>query len=172
MMFSSAVNGGQTTMEIAMRHPEVVRKIILASTFYKRDGAYPWLWDGLKTATLKDMPQPLQDAYLKVTPDSNGLLTMFTKDRQRMLDFKDWKTEDIHSINAPAFIIIADQDVVRPEHAVEMYRLLPHARLSILPGLHGGYLGEITTGMEHSNIPELTVTMIEEFLNAPMPERN
>ena len=37
-----------------------------------------------------------------------------------MVEFKGWKVEDIRSINAPALIIIGDNDVVRPEHAVEM----------------------------------------------------
>ena len=64
-----------------------------------------------------------------------------------MFEFKDWKVEDIRSINAPALIIIGHHDVVRPEHAVEMFRLLSHARLSILPGLHGAYIGEVTSGM-------------------------
>ena len=123
-------------------------------------------------ATLKDMPQPLKDAYNKVAPDSNDLIKMFEKDKNRMLEFKDWKEEDIHSINAPVLIIAGDEDMVRPEHAVEMFRLLPHAQLSILPGGHGAYIGEVTTGMEDSKIPDLTVSMIEEFLNEPMPKKN
>lgn len=48
---------------------------------------------------------------------------MFNKDVQRMRTFRDWREEDIKSIQAPALIVIGDQDVVRPEHAVEMYRL-------------------------------------------------
>jgi hypothetical protein len=62
--------------------------------------------------------------------------------------------------------------VVRPEHAVEMFRLLPHARLSILPGIHGAYIGEVTTGMKHSKVPDLAVSLIEEFLNEPMSKKN
>ena len=89
------------------------------------------------------MPQQLKDAYTKVAPDPNNLSKMYEKDKKRMLEFEDWKAEDIHSINAPALIIIGDKDVVRPEHAVEMFRLLPHARLSILPGTHGAYIGEV-----------------------------
>ncbi len=117
------------------------------------------------------MPQLLKDAYKKVAPDSNNLSKMFEKDKKRMVEFKDWKVEDIHSINAPALIIIGD-DVVRPEHAVEMFRLLPHARLSILPGLHGACIGEVTSGMEYSKIPDLAVSIIEEFLNEPMPKKD
>lgn len=164
-------NGGNTAMQVAIRHPALVRKLILGSAIYTRNGMPPQFWEGMKDATLKDMPKQLQDAYLKVTPDSARLMRMFTKDKTRMVEFKDWKAEDLRSINAPVFVIVSDQDVVRPEHAVEMYRLFPHAKLSILPGLHGSYIGEITTGMEHSKIPELTVSMIEEFLNEPMPEK-
>ena len=165
-------NGGNTTMQIAIRYPNLVRKIILGSTFYKRDGLYPQFWESLSQSTIKDMPQLLKDAYEKVAPDFNDLFKMYEKDKKRMIEFKDWKRENIHSINAPALIIIGDEDVVRPEHAVEMYRLLPHARLSILPGIHGAYIGEVTTGMEHSNIPDLTVSIIEEFLNEPMLKKN
>ena len=165
-------NGGHTTLEIAIRHPALVRKIILGSISYTRDGFYPWFWEFLKPGTLKDMPQPLKDAYNKVAPDSNDLIKMFNKDKNRMLAFKDWNAKDIHAINAPALIINGDADVVRPEHSVEMFRLLPNARLSILPGVHGAYIGEVTTGMEHSKIPDLTVSMIEEFLNEPMPKKN
>jgi len=64
------------------------------------------------------------------------------------------------------------EDVVRPEHAVEMFRLIPHARLSILPGMHCADIGEVTTGMEHSKILDLVVSIIEEFLNAPMPKKD
>ena len=97
---------------------------------------------------------------------------MYEKDVKRMVEFKDWKAEDIHSINVPALIIIGDKDVVRPEHAVEMFRLLQHARLSILPGIHGAYIGEVTTGVEYSKIADLTVSIIEEFLNEPLPITN
>jgi hypothetical protein len=88
-----------------------------------------------------------------------------------MVEFEDWEAQDIQSINAPVLIIIGDKDVVRLEHAVEMFRLLSHARLSILPGIHGAYIGEATTGMEHSSIPDLAISMIEKFLNEPMPKK-
>jgi pimeloyl-ACP methyl ester carboxylesterase len=165
-------NGGNTTMQIAIRYPNLVRKIILGSAFFKRDGMYQQFWESLNRSTLKDMPQLLKDAYKKVAPDSNDLIKMYEKDVKRMVEFKDWKANDIHSINAPALIIIGDEDVVRPEHAVEIFRLIPHARLSMLPGIHGAYIGEVTTGNEHSKIPDLAVSIIEEFLNEPIPKKN
>ena len=165
-------NGGITSMQIAMRYPNLVRKIILGSTFFKRDGLYLKFWESLNHSTLSDMPQQLKDAYTKVAPEPNDLPKMYEKDKKRMLKFEDWKAEDIQSINAPALIIVGDEDIVRPEHAVEMFRLLPHARLSILPGIHGAYIGEVATGMEHSKISELVVSIIEEFLNEPMSEKD
>ena len=158
-------NGGNTTMQIAIRHPGLVRRIILGSAFYKRDGMYQQFWESLKRATLKDMPQPLKDAYKKVAPDSNDLSKMFAKDKKRMDEFNDWKAEDIHSINAPALIIIGDEDVVRPEHAVEMYRLIPNCQLAIIPGGHGKYIGEITTLSNDNRDTVFIAPLIEEFLN-------
>ncbi|HEY7079326.1 MAG TPA: alpha/beta hydrolase [Nitrososphaeraceae archaeon] len=165
-------NGGNTTIQIAIRYPNIVRKIILGSAFFKRDGMYLQFWDSLNHSTLSDMPQLLKDAYTKVAPKPHNLPNIYEKDKKRMLEFEDWKAEDIHSINAPSLIIVGDEDVVRPEHSVELFRLLPHARLSILPGKHGAYIGEVTSGMEHSKIPDLAVSIIEEFLNEPMPEKN
>ena len=107
-------NGGNTTMQIAIRYPNLVRKIILGSAFFKKDGIYPHIWESLNHSRLKDMPQLLKDAYKQVAPDSNGLSTMYKKDKKRMVEFKDWKAEDIHSINVPALIIIGDEDIVRP----------------------------------------------------------
>lgn len=69
------------------------------------------LGESLNHATLKDMPQLLKDAYKKVAPDLDNLSKMFEKDKKRMVEFKDWKVEDIHSINPPALIIIGD-DVI------------------------------------------------------------
>jgi pimeloyl-ACP methyl ester carboxylesterase len=50
-----------------------------------------------------------------------------------MLGFRDWPEAAVRSIAAPTLVVIGDADVVRPEHAVEMTHLLPHARLAVLP---------------------------------------
>ena len=57
---------------------------------------------------------------------------MYEKDKKRMVEFEDWKEEDIRTIDVPALIMIGDNDVVSPEHAVEIFRLLPYARLSTI----------------------------------------
>jgi pimeloyl-ACP methyl ester carboxylesterase len=157
-------NGGQTTILIANRHPELVHKIILGSAFYKREGAYSWLWETIGDATLKDMPQQLQEGYLKLTPDSAGLMKMFTKDKERMAGFKDWSDEMLQSIKVATLIVIGDKDVVTPEHAVKMYRLMPNCELAIIPGAHGEYMGEITTATSLRE-DQMIVPLLEEFLD-------
>ncbi|MGH9749243.1 MAG: alpha/beta fold hydrolase [Candidatus Polarisedimenticolia bacterium] len=68
------------------------------------------------------------------SPHPEKLQSFHDKCAARMLEFQDWRPEDLRSIDAPTLILIGDADVVRPEHAVEMYRLLPHGRLAVLPG--------------------------------------
>jgi len=138
-------NGASTTLQLAIRHPRLVNKIIVASTMYKKDGAIPGFWDRMAAASFAEMPQVYKEAFLKVNPDTNALYAMFSRDVSRMQHFSDIPEEQIRSISAPALILCGDQDIVRPEHAVEMYRQLQHARLLILPGGHGDYIGEIAT---------------------------
>lgn len=156
-------NGGMGALQIAIRHPRLVRKLVLISTPYKRDGMQDGFWEGLQQATLAKMPQPLKDAYLKANPDPGGLQTMFDRDRARMLAFADVSEADIHTLQAPSLVINGDADVVRPEHAVALSRLLPHARLAILPGGHGEAIGEITWP-EKRSVVALVAALINEFL--------
>jgi pimeloyl-ACP methyl ester carboxylesterase len=157
-------NGGTTTLQIAIRHPELVNKIVLASTTYKRDGMQPGFFEGMQQVTIAQMPQPLKEAYLKANPDPKGLQAMFDRDANRMVNFKDISDTTIRSIQAPALVINADADVVRTEHALALSRTLPHARLAILPGGHGDYIGEICAPDQNSKIPALLTAIIEAFL--------
>ena len=158
-------NGGNTAMQVAIRHPGTVNKLIIASSFYKRDGMIPGFFDGMEHATLDNMPSPLKTAYLQVTGDKNGLQAMFNKDRTRMLQFKDWPDEALLSVKAPALLVAGDKDVVTVEHVVEMLRKIPGAELMIVPGNHGSYIGEICSVSPGSKLPEMTLAVIEEFLN-------
>ena len=157
-------NGASTTLQMAIRHPQLVDKIIVASTFYKKDGAQPWFWEMMSNPTFEGMPKVFKDAFLEINPDSNALHTMYKRDVARMQSFKDIDSEDIKAIKAPAFIIIGDKDVTRPEHAIEMVKLMNGARLAILPGGHGDYIGEITTPIDKTFI-SATVNMVEKFLH-------
>jgi pimeloyl-ACP methyl ester carboxylesterase len=162
-------NGGTTTLQIAIRHPELVNKLVVIAGAYKRAGMVPGFFDGFDHATLQSMPKPLQDAYLKANPDPQGLQRMFDRDVARMKNFQDIPDADIKAIQAPALIINGDADVVRPEHALEMSHTLPHAKLAILPGGHGEYIGEVCSPDKQRKIPALVTAMIEEFLTSPYP---
>jgi pimeloyl-ACP methyl ester carboxylesterase len=157
-------NGGSTTMQIAIRHPQLVHKIIVISGACKRDGMIPGFFDGFKNATLDQMPQPLQDGYRNVAQDPAKLQVMFEKDVYRMAHFTDWSDDDIRSIKAPALIMNADHDVVMPEHALQIARLIPNAQLVILPGVHGEFLGEQCTYKPGSKFPGITAQLIDAFL--------
>jgi pimeloyl-ACP methyl ester carboxylesterase len=158
-------NGGNTALQIAIRHPEIVDRVIVGSAFYKRSGVYDQFWEFMNHATLEQMPQPYKDAYAAVAPDPDNIQSMHDKCVRRMVEFKDWKDSDIQSISAPTLLIVGDEDMVRPEHAVEMYRLIPHCKLAILPGGHGEYMGEITALSNDNKGGDFIVPMIESFLD-------
>lgn len=157
-------NGGQTAMQIGIKHPEIVNKLIIASAFYKRDAVPEGFWKGFENPKFSDMPQIYKDEFLKINNNPDMLMNMFNKDVQRMRSFKGWTETDIRSIQARALVVIGDHDLPPPEHAAEMCRLLPHGRLAILPGTHGSYMGEAMSWGVTSKVPELFVAIINEFL--------
>jgi len=158
-------NGGTTALQLAIRHPEMVHKLILCSALAKRSGVPDQFWGFMDHASLDNMPEALKTAYLEVAPDAGGLQTMHDRDAKRMVHFQDIPDQHIEAIKAPALIIIGDRDVITPDHALELHRQLSGSRLAILPGGHGEYLGEITTLTPEFRESDLAVPMIEKFLS-------
>lgn len=158
-------NGGTTTIQIAIRHPEIVDKLILGSALAKRNGVPDWFWGFMENAKLENMPELLKDGYKKVASDTNGLQIMHDKDARRMVNFKDIPDEQIESIHAKTLIIIGDKDVITPEHAIKLHRQITNSELAIIPGGHGQYIGEITTVTPDFRESDLVVPMIENFLD-------
>jgi pimeloyl-ACP methyl ester carboxylesterase len=144
-----------------------VRKLVFASAMTRRAGARPEFWEFMERADFSNMPQPLKDAFLRVNPDPRQLRTMHDKDAARMRGFRDVPDDAVRAVRAPTLIVLGDQDIVKPEHAVGLTRLIPGARLLVLPGGHGDYLGEAVMTREHTRYPELTARLIEEFLDSP-----
>lgn len=158
-------NGGTTALQIAIRHPELVNKLVAASALCKRNGVPSQFWEFMEQARLENMPEQLKEGYKKVASDTSGLQVMHDKDAKRMVDFKDIPDEKIKSIKAPTLIIIGDKDVITPEHAVEMHRLIVNSELAIIPGGHGEYIGEVTTlKADYKESDFVAVPMIESFL--------
>jgi len=165
--------GSEIALEIAMRHPDLVRKLVLASPAYRRDGIYSEIWEVIETSKVEDLAGSVfQAAYARTAPNPEDWPTLIAKNKQHDREFAGWPPEDIRSIKAPTLLIIGDCDIVRPEHAVELFRLfgggvvgdvagLPNAQLAVLPG---------TTHLTLVDRANWLLSMITEFLDAPAPQ--
>jgi pimeloyl-ACP methyl ester carboxylesterase len=160
-------NGASVALQVAIRHPGLVRKLVFASSFTKKNGAPPHFWDFMGKAEFSNMPQALKDAFLRVNPDPGKLRIMHDKDAARMRSFEDVPDDAVRSVRAATLVLLGDRDIVTLDHAVELTRLIAGSRLLILPAGHGDYLGEAVMAPEGSAYPELTARLIEEFLDTP-----
>lgn len=165
--------GAAVGVQLVIRHPAAVRKLVLASVTYTLDGVHPGLMEGLGEMTPEMMHgSPWHEEYVRIAPRPEDFPTLFAKKTQMDQQIKDLPDEAIRAITAPTLLIIGDSDLVRPEHAIEMFRLLgggvfgdtpaglPDSQLAILPG---------TSHVSLVNRSELLVPMITSFLDAPMP---
>jgi pimeloyl-ACP methyl ester carboxylesterase len=154
-------DGGNVGLGVAIRHLELVRKLVVAGTNLNNDGLTPGMVETYRSLGPDDLGN-LEDAYVAVAPRPEDWPVLVRKVMQMAVDFSGWRPEEIREIKVPTLFIIGDADIVRPEHAVEMFRLLPHARLAVLPGTD-----HVTLIQERSG---WLLSMITEFLGAPKPE--
>lgn len=162
-------NGGTTALQIAIRRPALVDKLIIASSMYKRAGVAPGFWEAMKAAKFSDMPDVYKKEFLSANPSEEALHIMFEQCAHRMQQFKDIPDETISAIQQPALILAGDKDVPLPEHAVEMYRRMPHASLALFPGGHGTFMGELAM-LKAAHTPPVALPVIEDFLTAASPK--
>lgn len=165
--------GAGIALQVAIRHPEVVRKLVLASVIYKLDGLHPGLMEGLAEMKPEMMyGSPWHEEYMRIAPRPEDFATLFAKKTQMDREVRDLPAETIEAIDAPTLLIIGDSDIVRPEHAVEMFRLLGGGVMGDLTGLPNSQLA-ILPGTTHATLVERgdwLGSMVTAFLNAPMPE--
>ena len=167
--------GAAVALRLAISHPDVVRKLVLASVTYTLDGIHPGLMDGLAEMKPEMMfGSPWHEEYMRIAPNPENFATLFAKKTQMDKEIQDLPAEAIQAIKAPTLLIIGDSDLVRPEHAVEMFRLLgggvfgdtpaglPNSQLAVLPG---------TSHVSVVHRADLLLAIIPPFLDAPMPER-
>jgi pimeloyl-ACP methyl ester carboxylesterase len=126
--------GGGVAMRLATRHPGRVRRLILASSFFRRDGMADGFWDSMEGATIEAMPEVYKDADRRINPDPRHQQQLFEQDSQRTRSFEDWPDSDLEAIASPTLVLVADRDVVTVEHGVRMARTIPGARLMVVPG--------------------------------------
>jgi pimeloyl-ACP methyl ester carboxylesterase len=153
--------GGSTALGIALKHPDLVRKVAVFGSAHNNAGLVPGLVDNIKKLKAHEVPKQFYDGYVKVAPDPKQWAALVAKIANMLPDAKGFSPEDVRSIKAPTLIMVGDSDIVRPEHAVEMFRLHQHAQLAVLPG------ASHFAPMERS---EWIVSMTRTFLAAPMPK--
>ena len=167
-------NGAGVALHVAIRYPEIVRKLVLASYAYTLSGIHPGLMDGLGEMKPEMMyGSPWHEEYMRIAPRPEDFDRLFAKKSEMDKGIKDIPAETIRSLKAPTLIIIGDSDLVRPESAVEMFRLLgggvfgdmppglPDSQLAILPG---------TSHVTMVEQADMLLAMIRPFLDRPMAE--
>ena len=142
--------GADTALQVAIRHPERVRKLVPISGKYRYDGEYPELLAGIQQMTPDIFAgTPYEDAYLSPAPNPEDFPLLVEKLKAFFGQEYAWPEEDIRSIAAPTLLMIGDSDTVRPEHEMQLFRLLgggvagdltglPSSQLAILPGTTHG----------------------------------
>jgi pimeloyl-ACP methyl ester carboxylesterase len=169
--------GGLTGLQLAIRHPEQVRKLIPISANYSTEGYYPELLVGLEMMTPDIfVGTPQYEAYLRHAPNPEDFPTLVEKHKAFDAAGFTWPEADVAAIAAPTLLIYADSDIVRPEHAVELFRLIgggvpggltpdppPSSQLAFLPGTN-----HATIVLEPAT--DLLLLMIEPFLATPLPD--
>ncbi len=166
--------GAGVALHVVIRHPEVVRKLVLASVTYDLNGVHPGLMEGFGDMKPEMMfGSPWHEEYIQIAPRPEDFATLFAKKTQMDRGLQDIPAETIRAIHAPTLLIIGDSDLVRPEHAVEMFRLLGGGVFGDMPaGLPNSQLA-ILPGTSHVSLvyrADLLLSMIPAFLDAPMPE--
>ena len=170
--------GGGVALQVAVRHPEVVRKLVVASASYTSDGMHPELLEMIPTITAEAFAgSPIEEAYLRTAPNPDDFPTLVAKLKRLDMEPFAWPPEDIRGIVAPSLLIIGDSDAIRLEHAVELFRLLGGGVMGDLAGLPKSQLA-VLPGTTHFVPPgsgvldraDWLLAMITQFLDAPMPE--
>jgi len=152
-------DGGNIALQIALRHPSLVRRLMISGTNYNNDGFDSSVLRAFQDLTPAGMPKVLAEAYARTAPDPKQWPILIDKVKKLALEFKGWRPEDIQSIDVPVLVMIGDRDIVRPEHAVQMFRLLPNAQLAVLPGTDHNTLAR----------PDWVLPMMAAFLDGPVP---
>jgi pimeloyl-ACP methyl ester carboxylesterase len=170
--------GGGVAFQVAIRHSEVVRKLVVASASYTSDGMHPELLEMIPTITPEAFAgSPIEEAYLQTAPNPDDFPTLVAKLKRLDMEPFAWPPEDIRGIAAPTLLIVGDSDAIRLEHAVELFQLLgggvmgdlaglPKSQLAVLPGT----THFVPPGSAVLDRADWLLSMIPTFLDAPMPE--
>jgi pimeloyl-ACP methyl ester carboxylesterase len=164
--------GAGVAFQFAAQHPEMVRRLALASCLFAQDGFYPEMLPqqaAVGAAMAEQMKEtPMYKSYMAIAPHPEEFPKLLDKMGAYMRKSYDWSA-DVKKLTMPVMLIYGDSDMIRPEHAVKFYQLLggglkdagwqrehmSQNRLAILPNL---------THYEIGLAPELVDTALP-FLN-------
>jgi pimeloyl-ACP methyl ester carboxylesterase len=142
--------GGGVALQTAIRHPEVVSKLVLISAPARRQGWYPETLAGMAAVNgvvaATWVGSPMHEAYAAVAPNVDDWSALADKLNALLGQEYDWSAQ-VGALPMPVLIVVGDADAVRTAHAVELFGLLgggqqpaglgvplPQGRLAILPG--------------------------------------
>jgi len=129
-------DGAVVALMVARRRPDLVRRLVFAAGVFHHDGWEEGVLDG-------EPPEFLKQSYGQISPDGIGHYDVVVAKLAAMHAREPRLTRtDLHQITPRTLVIVGDDDQVRLEHAIEMYRHLPDAELAVVPGTSHGLLVE------------------------------
>lgn len=145
--------GGVVALGVAARRPDLVRRLVVLNTAYARDG---WLF---LPEPGGELPAEVADRYAEVSPDGRDHLPVVVEKFARAAH--DPQEVDLGAITSPALVLGSDDDIVRLEHTLALYRGIADAQLCVLPG---------TSHLMPVERPELVASLVADFLTTtPAP---
>ena len=119
--------GGGVALRLAIQHPDRVRRLVVVSAGFARDGFHPEmipLQEGVSAALAESMRDtPMYRSYVDVAPHPEEFPKLLDATGDLMRQPYDWR-EDVKTLKMPVMLVYGDSDMIRLEHIVEFYRLL------------------------------------------------
>lgn len=129
-------DGAVVALAVARRRPDLVRRLVFAAGVFHRDGWEKGVLDG-------EPPEWLRQSYGELSPDGIGHYEAVAAKLAAMHASEPALTEaDLRQVAVRTLVMVGDDDEVRFEHAVAMYRAMPDAELAVVPGTSHGLLAE------------------------------
>jgi pimeloyl-ACP methyl ester carboxylesterase len=126
-------DGAIIGIDMAIYHPERLASLVSYGGQYNVEAGMPWLKEFLRTSTIEDVKDWF-DAYQAVSPHPERAELVYEKVRGMLLYLPDYTKKELRSIRVPVLVLDgANEEVVEPAHARELSKLIPGAKLTILP---------------------------------------
>jgi pimeloyl-ACP methyl ester carboxylesterase len=145
--------GGAIALQLAFQHPTLVRRLVLVSTPYARNGWFAEMLpqqasvSGAMADAMKDTP--IYTSYAAIAPRPQDFPRLLDAMGAFMRQDYDWSAS-VKQLTMPVMLVYGDADMVRPEHIVSFYQLLGG-------GLRdAGWMREHMSGNRLAILPDLT----------------